>query len=49
MSGIDVDIVGVDVPVKFGDARSNGFRDTRGADFVSSERTNIGEAYPNSV
>ena len=34
-----VDNVGVDDPIKFGDARSNGFRDIRGADFVSNKRT----------
>ena len=28
------------VPTKFGDSRSNGFRDIRGADFVSNERLN---------
>ena len=37
------DNVGMDVPIKFG------FRDIRGADFVSNKRTNIGEAYPNSA
>ena len=37
----------MDVPVEFGDPRSNGFRDIRGAGFVLNERTNIGEAYPN--
>ena len=43
ISGLAVDYVGVDVRVKFGDcrSRSNGFRDIRGADFVSKERTNI--------
>ena len=44
-----VDNVGMDVPIKFDDSRSNGFRDIRGADFVSNERTNIGKAYPNSM
>ena len=34
-----VDNVGMDVPVKFGDSRSNGFRDIQGADFVLNERT----------
>ena len=34
-----VDNVGMDVPIKFGDSRSNGFQDIRGADFVSNERT----------
>ena len=38
VSGAAVDNVG---PVKLGDSRSNGFRDIRGADFVSNERTNI--------
>ena len=45
-----VDNVGVNVCVKFGfgDSRSNGFRDIRGSDFVSNERTNEqDEAYPN--
>ena len=32
--------VGVDVLVKFGDSRSNGFRDIRGAVFALNERTN---------
>ena len=32
-TGVAVDNVGVDVPVKFGDSRSNRFRDIRGADF----------------
>ena len=35
-----VDNFGVDVPIKFGDSRSNGFRDIRGADFVSNKRSN---------
>jgi hypothetical protein len=39
MSGVAVDNVGVDVHIKFGDSRSNRFRDIRGADFVSNERT----------
>ena len=42
-----VDNIGVDVPMKFGDSRSNGFPDIRGADFVSNELTNIGEACHN--
>ena len=37
ISGMATDNVGVDVPIKFGDSRSNGFRDIRGADFVSNE------------
>ena len=36
-----VDNVGMDLPIKFGDSRSTGFLDIRGADFVSNERTNI--------
>ena len=40
ISGQDVDNVGVDVHIKFGDSRSNRFRDIRGADFVTYERTN---------
>ena len=35
----NVGSVGMDVPIKFDDSRSNGFRDIRGADFVSNERT----------
>ena len=35
-----VDNVGVDVPIKCGDSRSNRFRDIRGADFVTNKRTN---------
>ena len=34
-----VDNLGMDDPMKFGDSRSNGFRDIRGADFVPNERT----------
>ena len=34
-----VDNVGVDVCVKFGDSRSNGFRYIQGADFVLNKRT----------
>ena len=44
-----IDNVSMDVPIKFGDSRSNGFRDIRGTHFVSNERANIGEAYPNSA
>ena len=43
------DNVGMDVHMKLGDSMSNGFRDIRGADFAPNERTNIGEAYPNSA
>ena len=39
ISGVAIDNVGVDVCAKFGDSRSNGFRDIRRADFVSNERT----------
>ena len=38
ISGVAVDNVAVDVPIKFGDSRSNRFRDIRGADFVTNER-----------
>ena len=38
ISGMVVDNVGMDVPIKFGDCRSNGFRDIRGAHFVSNGR-----------
>ena len=42
--------MGMDVPVQFGDSRSNGFRDIRGADFVSNKRTNEHKmAYSNSA
>ena len=40
ISGVTVYYVGVDVRVKFGDSRSNVYRDIRWADFVSNERTN---------
>ena len=41
ISSLAVDNFGVDVPIKFVDSRSNGFRDIRGADFVSKKkRTN---------
>ena len=39
ISGMAVDNVGMDVPIKFGDSRPSGFRDIRGADFVSTKRT----------
>ena len=39
ISGVAVDNVGVDVPIEFGDSRSNRIRDIRGAVFVSNERT----------
>ena len=43
-----VDKVGVDVPIKFDDSRSNGFsRYTRS--WFRVEWTNIAEAYPNSA
>ena len=35
--------------VTFGDSRSNGSVDIRGAGFVSNERTNMIEAYPNGA
>ena len=37
--GRTVDNFGMDVPIKIGDSRSNGFRDIRGTVFVSNERT----------
>ena len=40
ISGMSVDSVRMDVHVKFDDSSSNGFRDIRGADFVSNERMN---------
>ena len=45
ISGATLDSVGMDVPAEFGDARSNGSRDIRAADFVLIERTNMTEAY----
>ena len=48
ISSVAVDNAGMDVPIKLGDSRSNGFRDIRGADFVWNERTNIGKTYPKS-
>ena len=42
ISGVGVESVGMDVRVKFGDSRSHGFRDIRGAVFVSNEHA---EAY----
>ena len=33
ISGVTIGNVGVDVAVKLGNSRSNGFRDIRGADF----------------
>ena len=51
ISGVAVDNDSVDVPVKFGDSKSNGFWAIRGADFVSNEPTNWTKpmAYPNSA
>ena len=37
ISGLVVEHFGMDVTVKFGDSRSNGSRDIRGAGFVSNE------------
>ena len=37
ISGMTVDNVGMDVALKFGDSRSDDFRDIRGANFVSNE------------
>ena len=45
ISGMAVDNVGMYVPIKFGDSRSNGFRDIRGAYFVSNEQT-LAKAIP---
>ena len=39
ISGSAADYARMYAPVKFGDSRSNGFRDNRGAVFVSNERT----------
>ena len=39
ISGVAVDNVSMDVPGKFGDSRSNGFRDIGGPHLVSNERT----------
>ena len=41
-----VDNVSMDVPVKFGDSRSKGFRDIRRAGFVSNERTSMAKPIP---
>ena len=40
ISGVSLEPAGTDVRVKFGDSRSNGSRDIRGADCVSNEHTN---------
>ena len=37
ISGVVVDYVSMDVHVKFGDSRSHGSRDIRGADFMSNK------------
>ena len=39
----------MDLPIKLDDSSLNDFRDIGGADFVSIERMNIGEAYPNNA
>ena len=49
ISGTTIVNIGVKFTIKFGESRSSGFRDIRGAVFVSNERTNIGDAYPNSA
>ena len=41
---VAVGYVGIDVQVKCGDSKSNGSRDSQGADFVSNERTSMTEA-----
>ena len=41
-SDVTVDQNGTDIPVKFGDFRSNRSRDIRGAHFVMDERTTNG-------
>ena len=46
ISGLAIDYVGMGVQVEFGDSRSNGPRDIRGADFVSNERTNMTKPIP---
>ena len=45
MSGMAVDNVSVDAPIKFIISRSNGFGDIRRAEFVSNERT-LGKPIP---
>ena len=50
LSAVAVDIVGVDVPVKLGDSRSNGFGDIWIIGELFSCRTNEqGHAYPKSA
>ena len=50
ISGMAIDNVGMDVLIKLGNSRSNGFLDIRGADFMSNEQTNEqDEAYLNSA
>ena len=46
ISDVAVDNVGMDVNVKLGDSKSNGFRYIRGADFVSNEQTNRTKPIP---
>ena len=46
ISGVAIENVIVDVPVKFGDYRSNGFQDIGGANFVSNERMNRTKPIP---
>ena len=46
ISGVAVDNVSMDVPIKFCDSSSNGFRDIRGADFVSMFRLKTGFLQP---
>ena len=45
ISAVVVEYIGMDVPVKFGDSKSNGSWDIRGADFFTNEWTNMTEAY----
>ena len=46
ISSMALDNASMDVLIKFGESRSNGFWDIRGADFVSKEH---GKAYANST
>ena len=49
ISGVAVNYVRMDVQVKFGDSRSNGFRHIRGVDFMLNERRTMMKPIPSII
>ena len=49
ISGMALDYVGMDVPAKLGNSRSNGSGDIRFVDFMSNEQTNMTAAFDKGV